>query len=278
MESLQNTAIVQEIIAAWQQQSGVPAWGITPLAGLRLLPSRKAGLLPEQGCLLCFVLPYYAGDFPGRNVSLYALAEDYHTVAASLFAPLVEALSSRFLQNSFLLFSDSGPIPEVEAAVRAGLGVRGWHRQLITPQWGSLCFLAEIVTDLPLIPTTPLQETECEGCGACLAACPTGALTREGLCAGRCRSHITQKKQPLTEWEAQQIAEGGMAWGCDRCTLACPHNCDLPLTPIAALRQEIRPLLTEENCAELAAHRSYGWRGEAVLQRNLRLIKKKPQL
>lgn len=267
----QNTAAVRGLVESWQKTSSVPAWGICPLEGLRLLPSRKQSLLPASGSVLVFALPYYAGT-PERNLSLYALARDYHAIAAELLAPLVQSLEQRFPGQRFLPFADNGPIPEVEAAVRAGLGVRGKHGQLITADYGSMVFLAEIVTDLVLTPAAPLPQSGCEGCNACLAACPTGALGEAGLCLERCRSHITQKKGSLTEWEARQITAGKMVWGCDLCTLACPHNQNLPVTPIAAFRQDLQPQLTEENCTSLAQSRSYGWRGEAVLRRNLALI------
>lgn len=268
-------AAVRDILEDFCRRSGIPAYGICRLENFCYLPSRKQKLLPDCGSVLLFVLPYYAGAFPERNISLYAVGEDYHTIAQSLLSDAVAHLKAAFPHNLFLTFSDSGPIPEVEAAIRAGLGFRGRNRQFITERYGSLCFLAEIVTDLVLPPDVPLSRTTCENCGACLAACPTGALSEAGFAVERCRSHITQKKRELSPWEEEQIAAGSLAWGCDLCTLACPHNHGVPRSPIEAFLRQLDPILTEENLTALAARKSYGWRGEAVLRRNLALIEKK---
>lgn len=278
MTEQQTTALLRQALTAWCREQSLPDFGICRLAGLPLLPSHKQKLLPQEGSVLLFVLPYYAGEFPLRNVSLYSVGDDYHPIAAALLEEAIGRLRQLFPENLFLAFSDAGPIPEVQAALRAGLGFRGNNRQFITEQYGSLCFLAEIVTDLMLSPDAPLTGKECLGCGACLRICPTGALGEDGFCAERCRSSITQKKRGLTPWEEEQITLGGFAWGCDLCTLVCPHNKGVPLTPIAAFRQNLDPLLTEDNCAALAARKSYGWRGEPVLRRNLALIAgKKPE-
>lgn len=270
-----NRAVLETLFSETLPGAGIPDYGVTPLRGFTRLAKRGRVRLPEDGTVLVFLLPYYAGDFPGRNLSLHAVGRDYHSLARALLAPTVRGLGERFPDRHFLFFSDTGPLPEVEAAVRAGLGVRGLHRQLIHPVYGSLCFLAEIVTDLPVEPDTPASPAVCDQCGRCLKACPSGALTADGLDRSRCRSAVTQKKGALSLWEKKQIQAGGLVWGCDCCALACPHNQGLPLTPIAAFRKDPEPLLTRENLARLAAGRCYGWRGESVLARNLDLLGRK---
>lgn len=268
----ENRRRVDEVLKESLAPTGIPAYGICRLENLNYIPSRKQRFLPERGSVIVFLLPYYAGDFPGRNISLYSVGNDYHPIAASLLEKPQSDLMEEFPEQRFLFFSDAGPIPEVEAACRAGLGVRGMHRQLIHPVYGSLFFLAEIVTDLMLTPDAPLIPDHCERCGLCLKACPTGALSPGGLDQTLCRSAVTQKKRDLTEWDKEQIEAGGFVWGCDRCSLACPHNKNLPLTPIRAFREHLDPCLTAENLEDLAARKSYGWRGKKVLRRNLALI------
>ena len=63
----------------------------------------------------------------------------------------------------------------------------------------------------------------------------------------------------------------GFAWGCDRCTDVCPHNQNPRCTPIKGFYRDIVHKLTLENCRALSKTRAYGWRGAAVLERNLRL-------
>jgi epoxyqueuosine reductase QueG len=179
-------------------------------------------------------------------------------------------LQAQHPTEEFVWFVDSSPIREVNAARLAGLGVVGLHGQLLHEEYGSRVFLGEIVTTLELQPSAPAKGA-CLRCGKCIAACPTGALTANGLDKNRCRSAITQKKAPLTDWEQDQIRAGGLVWGCDLCSDACPLNRDKP-TPIKAFYENPAPLVTGENLDRLLAIKSYGWRGRGVLERNIELI------
>lgn len=265
---------VSRIVETAARPQGVERFGFCPLAGLSgLLECRGKRLLPESGgSAILLLLPYYAGEFTPRNVARYALCDDYHTIAGDILQRVIAPLQEAFPGEKFIPFVDSSPIPEVEAGVLAGLGFAGKNGQLITPWYGSLAFLCEIVTTLDLPQTGPTESPGCGDCRRCLGACPTGALSEAGLDKTKCRSHITQKKGELTPWETEQIRRGGLAWGCDICTAACPHNKGVPLTTIPAMREGLEPLLTLENLSALAAKKSYGWRGKKVLERNLSII------
>ena len=91
----------------------------------------------------------------------------------------------------------------------------------------------------------------------------------------RQRSHITQKKGELTDWEQQQVQKGGLAWGCDICNEVCPYNRPPKRTDIPAFCQELDGMIREENLPRLIKERAFGYRGIKVLQRNLRIIKRK---
>ena len=119
-----------------------------------------------------------------------------------------------------------------------------------------------------------LASVECINCGQCVQVCPTGALTKDGLTPSLCLSHITQKKGALSEQEALALRAGGLAWGCDRCLLACPHNYEPKKTPIEAFLSDTEPVLTAENLSRLMHNRAFAWRGRAVLERNLALLQK----
>lgn len=263
---------VAELVERAARPLGVERFGFCPLEALSgLLECRAKGLVPPKGAVILLLLPYYAGDFPGRNLARYALADDYHRIAGEILQSVASALQAAFPGESFLPFVDSSPIPEVEAGALAGLGFPGRNGQLITPWYGSLAFLAEIVTTLPLPQTGP-REGNCGSCRRCLDRCPTGALTAAGLDKSRCRSYITQKKGELTPEEARQIRLGGLAWGCDICTDACPRNARPAVTTIPRLGQDLTPVLTPDNLPALIGRKSYGWRGEGVLRRNLAIL------
>ncbi|WRS27268.1 QueG-associated DUF1730 domain-containing protein [Oscillospiraceae bacterium MB08-C2-2] len=252
---------------------GLDQWGVCSFESLPvLLNCRAKSRLPQNAAtVLVFLFPYYVGEFPQRNVSRYVLADDYHHLTGQLLTQVTEGLGHIFPQEQWVWFVDNSPIPEVSAAWLAGLGVIGRNGQLINQRYGSYTFIGCVVTTLALEPGSPLQGS-CLNCGKCFAACPTGALRAEGFEKERCLSHITQKKGELTPWEQEQVAAGGFIWGCDRCQDACPHNASPLLTPLQGFRENIQPVLTEENLPRLVEQKAYNWRGESVLRRNAKLI------
>lgn len=252
---------------------GVEHFGVCRYADcLPLLGVRSRARIPAgaRSVLVC-LFPYHTGEFPGRNLARYAVVDDYHRVAGGILDVLTESLRADFPEAGFARFVDSSPIREVEAARMAGLGVVGLHRQLIHREYGCRVFLGEVVTTLELPPSGP-ETGVCLLCGKCIGACPTGAIAAAGsFDRERCRSHITQKKGELTEWEREQLAAGGFAVGCDLCADACPLNTD-KLTPIRAFRENAAPVLTGETLGGLLQRKPYGFHGRAVLRRNLDLL------
>ena len=256
------------------KRAGILSAGVRRFSDAPLLPGvRSAARLPKaaKSVLVC-LFPYYAGDFPGRNLSLYAVIPDYHAVAGGMLEEACRCLSARFPGEAFAPFVDASPLDEVTAAERAGLGERGRNGQLLTAEYGSFVFIGEIVTTMELEPTPSERLNLCGGCRACLAACPTGALAGGMVRKERCRSHLTQKKGALSEQERREIAAGGFVWGCDRCTLACPRNQNPAPTPIEAFRKGAEPVVTGENLGRLLQNRAFSYRGRALLERNLAIL------
>ncbi|MCL2857812.1 MAG: DUF1730 domain-containing protein [Oscillospiraceae bacterium] len=250
-----------------------------------LLDVRAKSRLPRDcASIIVCALPYYSGDYPGRNVARYAVCDDYHLTCGGLLGEVAGELGRRFPEHAFVPFIDVSPIREVKAARLAGLGVIGLHGQLITPQWGPWVFIGCVVTDLRLATQWPkggnyaLCTTEsrlidtCLECEACLSACPTGALSRNGLRRELCRSGITQKKGALTSWEEEQVRAGKMVWGCDICLEACPMGKNPAITPLECLKRGPLPILTRENLGQALARKAYSYRGRGVLERNLELL------
>jgi epoxyqueuosine reductase len=71
------------------------------------------------------------------------------------------------------------------AATRSGLGWVGKNALVITKAFGSAIRLTTVLTDAPLKAGTPLDESKCGTCTACVEICPakapTGANWRLGL-------------------------------------------------------------------------------------------------
>ena len=66
-------------------------------------------------------------------------------------------------------------------AVAAGMGVMGIHRNVIHPKFGNFILLATILVDAPVSGYgEPLDYTPCLECKLCVAACPVGAIGKNG--------------------------------------------------------------------------------------------------
>ena len=106
-------------------------------------------------------------------------------------------------------FGDRADFSHRHAAVAAGLGELGYSGLLLTPEFGPGQRLVSIVTDAPLEPS-PMYDgpSLCrpDSCGrACIAACPTRAMTGqvsldiEGKTFEHARLHPVRCKWPFPE-------------------------------------------------------------------------------
>lgn len=277
--------LIQDAVAA---QVGASVHPI-PLAACRVRRPyllERAGI-PLSGTALLFAIPYLvAADATNqeRNLSLYAVPRDYHLYIRELSARVLPALREAFFGVDFALFSDHSPLDEGDAAARAGLGVLGLNRMLITPAYGSFIFIAEVVTSADYETVTgqapsgiPDDPPTCIRCGACRRACP--ATDAEGRWIQPCLSELTQRKGDLTDEEADSLRRHPLVWGCDTCQLVCPLNREalssLQDTPIPFFREgrlvRLSPEALQAMPEEEFQSRAFSWRGRAPLMRNLSL-------
>jgi epoxyqueuosine reductase len=156
-------------------------------------------------------------------VSIYARGRDYHRVLRSRLAQLAGRIAAAAPRAAFRACTDSAPVFEVEFARAAGIGWRGKHTLLLAQEAGSMFFLGEILTDLPLPTDSPASE-HCGTCTRCLDVCPTQAIVAPyELDARRCISYLTiEHRGPIPEPLRPLI--GNRVYGCDDCQLACPWN------------------------------------------------------
>jgi len=233
----------------------LPLWGMCEQEGNSVIVAAFPYLLPEE---------YYAG----RNVSRYAVPRDYHGICGARLEKACALLREAFPGAEFRRHCDSNVLPEVELAIKAGLGVRGKHNLLITEEYGSWVFLGEIVTEAKLIRNSEFGIRNCDGCNTCVGACPTGALGEGGFVKARCLSYISQKRGGLSTEEEALLREAGSVWGCDLCQEACPRNQNARVAPLPEFLWEPIAHVTESTPVE---GRAYAWRGEAVVKRNARI-------
>lgn len=250
-----------------------PLWGVCDYAPFaqHILPCRAAKRLPADAkSILVALFPYYLGEeaYEDSNISRYAVVPDYNDFLRDLLCGAAEKLSEAFPDERFVAFCGSSPLPEVAAAVSAGLGTRGRNGLLLTEKYGSWVFIGEIVTTMQL-PAAQKELHLCSGCDLCIRACPTGALSEDGFDDTLCLSAITQQKKPLTPEQEEMIRKTGCAWGCDICQKACPKNRGAEKTEIDLFLNGVK---TRAEHGDDLEGRAYGWRGANVIERNLTVL------
>jgi epoxyqueuosine reductase len=156
-------------------------------------------------------------------VSVYARGRDYHKVLRSRLQQLSDNIAAHIGPFGYRVFTDSAPVMEVALAQQAGLGWRGKHTLLLDREAGSLFFLGEIYTDLPLPVDAPVTA-HCGSCSACITVCPTQAIVAPyRLDARRCISYLTIELKDSIPVELRPLI-GNRVLGCDDCQLVCPWN------------------------------------------------------
>jgi epoxyqueuosine reductase len=161
---------------------------------------------------------------PGAAVvSIYARGRDYHKVLRDRLARLAARIELEVGRHTYRVATDTAPVLEVELARKAGVGWRGKHTLLLSPDAGSMFFLGEILTDLPLPVDAPVRD-RCGTCTRCINVCPTQAITAPyQLDARRCISYLTIESHGAIPEELRP-AIGNRVYGCDDCQLVCPWN------------------------------------------------------
>lgn len=157
-------------------------------------------------------------------VSRYALGRDYHKLIRKRLASLAKRIEGRVGAFGYRAFVDSAPVMERALAQKAGLGWFGKNAMLLHPQAGSLFFLGELYTDLPLPVDPPFEGEHCGSCSACRTACPTGAIVDDKVVdSRRCISYLTIELHGAIPEEFRE-AMGNRVYGCDDCQLVCPFT------------------------------------------------------
>ncbi len=242
-----------------------------------LIDCRAKSRIPDDAkSVIVLIFPYFLGDgaYEGSDISKYAVVPDYHDIITEILLETSEKLTKAYPDEKFVVFTDNSPIPEVRAAIDAGLGVRGLNGLFINKDFGSWVFIGEIVTTMEL--DFPVDhESICIGCGKCISSCPTSAIDKSGINSEKCLSYITQKKGNLTTEQEELIRQSGCAWGCDICQNVCPMNKGVNVLPLDSFI----------NGAEIKARtesdisgRAYAWRGEKVIKRNLSILNKEGKI
>jgi epoxyqueuosine reductase len=193
-------------------------------------------------------------------ISIYARGRDYHKVLRDRLQKLATRIAATIEDVHYRVCTDSAPVFEIELARRGGLGWRGKHTLLLTRDAGSMFFIGEILTDLPLPVDAPVDD-HCGTCRRCIDVCPTGAITAPyQLDARRCISYLTIEHKSAIPQDLR-AAIGNRVYGCDDCQLACPWNKYAQVADVADF--DVRNGLDRATLVEL-----FGWSAEEFRSRH----------
>ena len=241
-------------------------------------------LIADAPCPLYAVMmavPYPCAE--RGPLASFARIPDYHRFFVSFEEKISSLLKERYDDVYVRIFTDHSPIDERDAAVRAGLGVKGDNGLFISEKYGSFVFLGEIVCSLTEeqlanegVPTVCTEPGECLHCGECAAACPAGCI---GGDKSHCVSALTQRKGQISDTEADIIKMSGYAWGCDICALVCPMNDGVEATYNKFFTSGTIDPVTYAD-VDAMSDEEYGkypfsWRKKEVLRRNFDIVEKR---
>lgn len=241
-------------------------------------------LLPRAESIVSIALAY-PSKMPnppvgkkGARRGIFARASwgiDYHVAVRERLTKLEHWLREHVEDVEVKSMVDTGELVDRAVAERAGIGWSGKNCSIISPEFGSYIYLGELITNIPFVPDTPIED-ECGDCTLCLDVCPTGALVSPGqLNSQRCIAYLTQTKTALPDEFRMEL--GNRIYGCDTCQTVCPKNKGkinwlheemMPNPEIA--KPLLEPLLTISNkeFKEVYGHVSGAWRGKKPIQRN----------
>lgn len=193
-------------------------------------------ILPEAQSLLLFRYPYRFREVEEKlrrapyKIARYAWQRDYHV---ALKAKLGTVMQQTELTGRAV--TDSAPLPERYWARLAGLGKIGRNGMLIAPDAGSYFLIAALLTAEIFTGEKKSQRSApvvaqdiadiCGSCNLCVEACPTGALTGEGIMkTERCISYQTIEKRENEVDLSLNRKRHRWVFGCDVCQQVCPLN------------------------------------------------------
>ena len=261
-----NTSLYKKI-TDFLKKEGIEYFNAMPFSECEVINERKLRDFKPESCI-AFLIPYYTGEYPERNISLYSVSRDYHLFAKELEERLLDFLKDE--PYFFRLFADSSPINEREVALKASLGVLGENGLIINDKYKSYVFIGEILTDAVFNREeycTPSPTKVCISCGRCKKSC---AFLRHET--DFCLSALNQKKV-LDGNELETVLSQKIRWGCDTCQDVCPMNKNPAITPIPFFHKDIIPILTKDIINSMTdekfSERAYSWRGKNTILRNL---------
>src|SRR5438874_2306244 len=149
-------------------------------------------VFPHARTLISFVVrmnrePIRSPARSVANVEFHHAGDEANEIARRIVAALEERrIRALNPAMGFPMEMDRYPgkiwvVSHKPVAVAAGLGQMGIHRNVIHPKFGNFILLGTVLVDAEISEYShPVVYNPCLECKLCVAACPTGAIGRDG--------------------------------------------------------------------------------------------------
>lgn len=185
-------------------------------------------ILENAKSVISLGLNYYTdhehtGEKNKGKVSRYAWGKDYHLVIWEILDKLESELKSIDPDFECKAYVDTGPVMDKAWAVKAGIGWMGKHSNVITRDYGSWFFIANVITNFEFNYSNAIPDF-CGNCTACIDACPTDAIVEHYVVnSNKCISYLTIENKGDIPLEYKGKIDAWL-FGCDICQDVCPWN------------------------------------------------------
>ncbi len=182
-----SPAEIRSELEQFGRNRGVVLFGVAKLSGVNttdfLLPKETVARLPFALSLGMRLLPEVLANITTHPNLLYE--HHYRQVNFALDRIALE-ISNKLSELGYNVLpiptsqivdwqTQRGHLSHKRIAIASGLGWLGRNNLLVTPKFGSQVRLVTILTDLPLEPGVPLNQT-CDACQRCISICPAKAI------------------------------------------------------------------------------------------------------
>jgi epoxyqueuosine reductase len=214
--------VVNAGLLALARAAGVTLLGVADISDLALDGFPRA-------LSLAIAYPKKTVEHLAREVlEFHGKLEETRTLVAGALEQCARFLLARGYRVRVPAISENlpglvGEFSHKTAATKAGLGWIGKNALLVVPGYGCGFRLGSLLTDAPLVPGKPILESRCGTCGACVEACPYGAIQGRNWYPGIARDELLAATVCHEQREAYREALG-FKHPCGLCIQACPQD------------------------------------------------------